>query len=255
MKKRLGMVFIIVLLSASSVIADEFDSSDSAFNFLDLQWYGSLNAGYLKPGGEVSFFGNTASIYGGTPTVDVDDGGRVSLAIGFVGPGGWRLEGDFGYLNMRTDTSPVFGVDDRAGDSFVLDAEVESLVFMLNGIYEFDMGNSRFTPFIKGGIGVARNKTTQALLDVQFNAAIWDGTVFEGQSLTDVAYPEGRRTEFAWNISAGLRMALTERFALSLAYGLIDLGEALTDTDENGDALGFSDLVTEQLSLGLYFRF
>lgn len=255
MKKKLDIVLITVLLSASPVIADELDSSDSAFNLVDLQWYGSVNAARLRAGGEVNFFGNTASIYGGTPTVDMDDGGRVSLAIGFVGPGGWRLEGDFGYLNMRTDTSPIFGVDDRAGDSFALDAEVESLVLMVNGIYEFEMGNSRFTPFIKGGIGIARNKTTQALLDVQFNAAIWNGTVFEGQSLTDLAYPEGKRTDFAWSISAGLRMALTERFALSLEYGLIDLGEALTATDENGDALGFSDLVTEQLSLGLYFRF
>lgn len=255
MKKSLGICSIAALLSVSFVNAAESDATDWAFDLGNLQWYASINAAYLKSTGDVNFFGNTASIYGGTPTIDFDDGGKASLAFGFEAPGNWRVEGNFGYLNLRTDTSPVFGIDDRIDDIFSVDAEVESLVFMLNGIYDFDMGSSKFTPFVKGGIGVARNKTTQVLLDVQYNSAIWEGSVLEGQSVTDFPYPGGTSTEFAWNISAGMKMALSERFALLLEYGFVDLGQALTETNDNGDALGFDDLATEQLSFGVEFRF
>jgi hypothetical protein len=123
-------------------------------------WYGSVSASYLDVGGSLEFFGNTASIYGGTPTIDMDDGTRFSLAFGVKAPRGWRLEGDFGYLTLNSDADPVFGLNDRAEDSFSVDAEIESLVFMLNGIYDFDIGNPGLVPYLKGGIGVARNKAT-----------------------------------------------------------------------------------------------
>ena len=40
-----------------------------------------------------------------------------------------------------------------------------------------------------------------------------------------------------------------------MEYGFTDLGEAITGTDENGDALGISDLSTHQLTLGLAYDF
>jgi opacity protein-like surface antigen len=92
-------------------------------------------------------------------------------------------------------------------------------------------------------------------LDVDYAAPIWDGSVFEGESLIGYAYPEGDVTEFAWNVGAGLRLQLAQRFALAFEYGFTDLGEAVTGTDDNGDALGITDLSTQQLTLGLTYDF
>jgi len=255
MNKQLCALTLAALMTISAADAEETNPTNQEFSIANLQWYAGVNTAYLKPGGDVSFYGSTASIYGGTPNIGMDDGGAISLTFGAEVGNGWRLQGDFGYLNMRTDTSSALGVDDRSDDVFTLDAEVESLVFMLNGVYDFDIGRSRFTPFVKGGIGWARNKSTQTSLDVEFNSAIWSGSIYEGQVLDDYRYPEGQATEFAWNIGAGLRLDLSDHFAIALEYGLLDLGEALTETDDNGEALGWNDLTTEQLSLGIDYRF
>lgn len=255
MKKRLSIFSIAALLSVSAVEADERDSESRVFDIAGLQWYGSINAAYFKSNGELDFYGKTASVYGGLPTIQMDDGGQVSFAYGFETPGGWRLEGTLGYANSRTDTASVFGLDDRATDIFAVDAEIESVVFMLNGSYEFNLSNSRITPFVKAGIGVARNKVTDATLDVQFGSAIWAGSVFEDQAVINQPVPNGQTTEFVWNISAGAKVNLTQRLALSLEYGRIDLGDAVSGTTENGDAFRFGNLISDQLSLGLDFRF
>ena len=255
MNKQLCALTLAALTTISTADAEEVNSPNREFSLANLQWYAGVNTAYLKPGGDVSFYGNTSSIYGGTPTIGMDDGGAISLTLGAEVGNGWRLQGEFGYLNMRTDTSSVMGIDDRSDDVFALDAEVESLVFMLNGVYDFDIGSSRFTPFVKGGIGLARNESTQTSLDVEFNSAIWDGSIYEGQVLDNYRYPEGRATEFAWNVGAGLRLDLSNHFAMALEYGLLDLGEAQTGTDDNGDALGWNDFKTEQLSLGIDYRF
>ena len=232
-------------LSTTVIADDDVDRFSDSFD-----WYGSVSASYLNVGGELEFFGKTTSVYGGTPTIDMDDGGRLSLAFGVKLSQGWRLEGDFGYLALNSDADQVFGLDDRVEDSFSVDAEIESLVFMLNGIYDFDIGNQKILPYVKAGVGVARNKATQALLDVNYAAPIWEGSIFEGKSLVGYAYPEGEVTEFAWNVSAGLRLKLSQQLSLAFEYGFTDLGEAITGTDENGDALGISDLSTQQLTLG-----
>lgn len=246
MKQLLKVSTVAILLVPMAAFAEE--------PVADRNWYGSIATGYVFAGGDADFFGTTASVYGGMPSIGMDDGGRFSLAVGLNLGDGWRLEGDFGYLNLNTDTDTYFGSDDRTGDRFLLDGEIESFVFTLNVIHDFDVGNRRLKPFVKGGIGVARNDAT-AELDVDYDAPLWIGTTFEGERLRDYAYPEGSTTEFAWNLSAGVRLALARQFSLTLEYGLIDIGDALTETDEFGDAIGYSDLLSEQLLIGIDYRF
>ena len=253
MKQRIRTMLACVPLAASPTLADDHRDRQSR-GLAELDWYGGVTGSYLIGGGDVDLFGTTPSLYGGVPTLDMDDGGRVSLILGVQGPRGWRFEADLGYLTLETDTAIAGGFDDRDGDLFAVDAEIESLTFMLNAAYDFDIGSPRFTPFVKGGVGVARNEVSGATLDVDFNSPFWDGSAFEGQSI-EYAYPEGDTTEFAWNLSAGLRMQLSQQFSLMFEYGYIDIGETVTGTDENGDALGFTDLGNQQLSLGLMYRF
>lgn len=255
MKNPISKFLIVAAISLSSAQADEPGRSDSPFDFSALDWFGSVSTTYLDSSGEVTFHGTTASVYGGTPTIKMDDGLGLSLALGIETSDGWRLSGDLSYVTANSSSDAVFGIDDRADDTFVLDAEIESLVFMLNGSYDFDIGLDRFTPFLKAGVGVARNKTKSALLDVSYDSLIWNGTSFDDLDALGISFPAGRTTEFAWNIGAGIRMALSERFELSMAYGLMDLGNAVTETNDGGDALAFSDLISQRVQLELDYRF
>jgi opacity protein-like surface antigen len=216
-------------------------------------WYGKVESGYLFADGDVDLTGASSSVYGGSPTFDMDDGGQVSFALGHRLPNGWRIEANMSFLNFDTDTGTTTGFDDRADDTFRLDGGVDSAVLMLDGVFDVPGGGTRFTPFLKAGIGIARNEASAAL-DVQYDSAIWDGTVFEGETITDHRFPDAFETSFAWNIGFGVRTKLTDRFMLSLEYGFIDLGEAATGTDASNDAITYSKLTSQRLLLGLNFE-
>jgi opacity protein-like surface antigen len=251
MKKHLGILAVSAFVALPSHAAE----TDGLFRSSDLEWFGNLSATYMDSNGEINFYGNTASVYGGAPSISMDDGQGLSFAVGFQTRDGWRLSAELGQMSLNSSTSDVFGLNDRINDTFRVDAEIESLVFMLNGGYDFEIGSERFTPFFEGGVGVARNESRHAILDVSYDSLIWNGSSLDDQQLIGYSYPNGETTEFAWSASVGLRMALSERFDLSLSYGLMDLGEALTETDDGGDALGFDDLSSQQWQLGLEFEF
>jgi opacity protein-like surface antigen len=250
-----GFVAATVLAIAAPGFAEPLDAAKYHSGLSNMQWYGSISASHLWTDGNVKFYGTTASAYGGTPTIAMEDGDAVSLAIGFADRSGWRLEGSATHLTMRTDSSVVPGLDDRTDDLFSVDAEVDSWVFMLNGSYDLRLGNPRFTPYLKAGFGVAYNTSGPALLDLEYNSAIWDGSSLEGQSLVNHKYPEGKATEFAWNVDVGIRLRMSQRFDSFLQYGFLSLGNAQTELDEYGDVLGFDNLTNRQLSVGLEYRF
>jgi len=251
MKKLPGILMVIAFAALPSHAAE----TDELSKFSDLEWFGNLSATYMDSNGEINFYGNTASVYGGTPSISMDDGQGLSFAVGFKTRDGWRLSAELGKMSLSSNTNDVFGLDDRIDDTFRVDTEIESLVFMLNGGYDFEIGSERFTPFVKAGVGIARNESRHAVLDVSYDSLIWNGTSLDNQQLNGYSYPSGKTTEFAWSASVGWRMALSERFDMSLSYGLMDLGEARTETDDGGDALGFDDLSSQQWQLGLDFEF
>jgi opacity protein-like surface antigen len=232
---------------AAMLVADGTSASES-------EWYGSLKAGYLFGDGEAILIGTTSSVYGGFPSIAMDNGGEISIATGRLMPNGWRLEAELGFLNLDTDSGVVSGLDDRADDSFRLDGSVDSTVLMFNTLIDLNVNSERFTPYLKAGIGLARNEA-QASLDVEYASAIWNGTSLEGQSASGIPYSDAFETSFAWNIGAGVRTALTDRFLMTLEFGFVDLGDAVTAIDENNDAVEFSDLSSQRLLLGLNYRF
>jgi opacity protein-like surface antigen len=255
MNIRSGLVAVTVLAITAPGFAEPSDSARQHSGLADMQWYASISASHLWTDGNVKFYGTTARAYGGMPTIGMEDGDAVSFAIGFADRAGWRLEGSATRLTMRTDSSVVPGLDDRTDDLFSVAAEVDSWVFMLNGSYDLNIGSPRFTPYLKAGVGVAYNTSGRALLDLEYNSAIWDGSSLEGQSLVNHKYPEGKATEFAWNLDVGIRLHMSQRFDSFLQYGFLSLGNAQTELDEYGDVLGFNNLTNRQLSIGLEYRF
>jgi len=252
MKNRLSTVLIITFLALPVAKADDLNTS---FDYSSLKWFGNLSTTYMDANGDINFYGTTTAVYGGAPTISMDDGQGISMAVGFKTHDGWRLSIEASHVTSNSSTHDFLGHDDRMDDTFRVDAEIESLVFMLNGGYDFDIGSERFTPFLEAGVGVTRNESTYALLDVNYDSLIWNGTPLDDQHLEKYMYPGGKYTDFAWSVSAGLRMALTERFDLSLSYGLLNLGDAQTDTDSGGNAIGFDDLSYQQWKVGFDFEF
>jgi opacity protein-like surface antigen len=255
MKTSLCIFTLVTILMGVESNAEETNNFKQSSESAERPWYAGIVTSYLIASGDANFYGNTQSIYGGSPTFGMDDGRALSLTFGRDFSDGWRLQGQISYQNMQSNVSPVSGFDDRSEDLFAVDAEIESTLLMLNGFYDFDIGANWFKPYLKGGIGVSRNKTTQANIAVEYNSAIWDGSVLQGQFVDDIQYPEGKSTEFAWNIGAGLVFDVSENFDLSFEYGFLDLGEALTETTGGGDALGWSDLSAQSISLGIDYRF
>jgi opacity protein-like surface antigen len=220
----------------------------------DAGWYGKVTSGYLWAEGDADLVGTTESVYGGSPTFSMDNGTSFSVALGRRLPMGWRIEGELSFLRVGTDTAVINGLEQRIEDAFRLDGEVDSAVLMLNALYDFDVDSKPFTPYLKAGVGIARNEAS-AVMDVQFDSALWTGTAFEGASLTGISYPGTPETHLAWNVGVGLRTALSERLVLELEYGFVDVGEAATAVDPDNDAVVWSGLSSYRFLLGLDFRF
>jgi opacity protein-like surface antigen len=232
---------------AAILVADGASASEP-------EWYGSLKSGYLFGDGEATLIGTTSSVYGGLPSIAMGNGGEISIAAGRLMPDGLRLEAELGFLNLDTDSGVVSGLDDRADDSFRLDGSVDSTVLMFNALIDLNVNSERFTPYLKAGIGLARSEA-QASLDVEYTSSIWNGTSLEGQSVSGIPYAKGVENSFAWNMAVGVRTALTDRFLVTLEFGSINLGDAVTAIDENNDAIDFSDLSSQRLLFGLNYQF
>jgi opacity protein-like surface antigen len=113
---------------------------------------------YVGLGGGVSFTQDpdiTLSGPGGTASgnLGINTGFGVIGALGFQWKNGFAVEGEIGYRRGSGGNSTLtLGALSATGD---VDGNVDALSFLANGRYGFDTGTS-LTPFILGGVGVAR---------------------------------------------------------------------------------------------------
>lgn len=107
--------------------------------------------------------------------------------------GDFRLEGEISYrrndpdfLTLRTDT--IAGSTLLENAAAKLEVEQSSLGFMINGLYDFK-NNSKFTPFVLGGIGVSLQT-----LDI---SRILTTATFYDESDTVIAFQAGGGISYA----------------------------------------------------------
>ncbi len=244
----------IVLLAGYPTHSSAQDDGWLGLGLGDAPWYVSFHSGYVLSDSEANFFGTTQSVYGGSPSIDMDDGARLSFALGRQVFENWRLDLELGFVSIQPEDAALTGLDLRSEDSFRLGGDVESYTLMANVGYDFNDLNWWATPFVKAGIGASYNKADTPL-SVEYNSAIWQGTSFEGQTLTDYSFPDNNSTEFAWSAAAGFKRQFAERLALRFEYGWLNLGEASSGTDDGNDAIGYTDLGSQQFSFGVDYNF
>ncbi len=242
---------VLSLLSVSPIAAADLD-----YLFGEGAWYASMRAGFLANiDGTGRFVGPTETVYGGTPLIAMDDGSQLTLAVGREIFADWRLEFELSFLTSETSSAAVFGTDARLDDLFEFRGDVDSTVFMVNLGYDFNGLDWWAKPYLRGGIGFA-DTDVDATLSVQYNSPLWNGTEFEGQTIADRPFSSADYdVEFAWNVAAGFKRTFAKRLALRLEYGFLNRGDAATGLNEAGDFVRFSDLESQQLTLGIDYRF
>jgi opacity protein-like surface antigen len=100
-------------------------------------------------------------------------------------------------------------------------SDIKSLVGMVNAYYDFP-SVAGFTPYVGGGIGIARNEirtTTMSSGGVQL-----------------VAINGSTRNEFAWQAGAGLAISVLPAVAIDIGYHYLDAGKLQTSSP--GTVLG-----------------
>ncbi|MGQ9368667.1 outer membrane protein [Azospirillum sp. ST 5-10] len=163
----------------------------------------------------VELFGcdaRAAGDFGGTAGFGAGIGYRLSpllrIEAALAYRPGWRFAGDANF--------PISGDQPVRADATTLTGLVNGYLD-LAGLVPGGLG--RFQPYVGGGVGVSRNRTDG--MDMRF-------PVLDQRVTT----PSGWHTSFAWQLTAGTGVALSESLTLDVAYRYTDFGRVMTEDGE-----------------------
>ena len=134
------------------------------------------------------------------------------------------------------------------------EAKIQTEAVFINGFYDFQpfsMSNTAITPYLGGGVGISRNKMGTTVV---YNNGILDGTTIGGNTIN----------QFAYKLSAGTLVSITEQLSLDVNYQYVNLGAFKGGTEVlfNGAFLGNNqrginggDIKTQELMVGLQYTF
>ena len=136
------------------------------------------------------------------------------------------------------------------------EAKIQTEALFINGFYDFQpftMSNTAITPYLGGGVGISRNKMGTNMLH---DNGLPSGTTFNGNTIN----------QFAYKLSAGTLISLTEQLSLDVNYQYVNLGsfKGGTELSYNGVRLPAIDLQrginggeikTQELMVGLQYKF
>ncbi len=133
---------------------------------------------------------------------------------------------------------------------------IYSLATMLNGYYYYYDKNIDFKPYVTGGAGLSRNKTSNATTAGIDTEKEQRSQITSGKSATS----------FAWKLGTGVKYKLDSRFEADFRYQFVDLGSAkvsnTTSCYNNGSYIGStieaaksSKLKTHEFLVGVIYKF
>lgn len=195
--------------------------------------------------------------YGNNIAVDPDFPADFSTGDGVVGAVGlgydfgnnFRIESRLGF-HRGEFSSLAFGTGARAGSDYVLDGEIESTTLTVEGFYDIP-ANTAITPYLKAGIGAARNDYSARLGGT--GVAAFDAFDGVADGYYD-GYADRDSTEFTWNVGFGASMPVSDRLTVFGEYQYVSLGDASTGQDAFTD--GFRvDADAHEFMIGLRAEF
>ena len=193
----------------------------------------------FNPGGVLRTFQNE----------DLGTGTAFGLSVGKYLTDSFRLE-----LEAIKRTGYEFDGLYANFPGFVEKADIESTSLSINGFYDFQpfsIRNTAITPYLGGGVGISRNKMGTTVLH---DNGIPDGFTSDGNTIN----------EFAYKLSAGTLVSLTEHLSLDVNYQYVNLGafKGGTRTLLNGAffanlqrPINGGEIKTQELMVGLQYTF
>ena len=138
--------------------------------------------------------------------------------------------------------------------TFTFEAKMQTEAVFINGFYDFQpftMSNTAITPYLGGGVGISRNKMGTT---VQHGNGIPNGITVDDNTIN----------QFAYKLSAGTLVSLTEHLSLDVNYQYVNLGafKGGTEFSRNGSfssnfqrGINGGDIKTQELMVGLQYKF
>ena len=183
---------------------------------------------------------------------DLGTGSAFGFSVGKYLTDSFRLELEAikrtGYeYDARVSTAGLTSVTEEA--------KIQTEAVFINGFYDFQpfsIRNTAITPYLGGGVGISRNKMgTQYQLSP---APIANG----------VATNDNTINQFAYKLSAGTLVSLTDRLSLDVNYQYVNLGAfkggtERTNVDQSTSiyqrGINGGEIKTQEIMVGLHYTF
>ncbi|NJL18611.1 MAG: outer membrane beta-barrel protein [Nitrospira sp.] len=191
-----------------------------------------------------------ASFDGRTKSIDMSRNGLFGVRMGYKISSNWHT--DLSYYSVDSDLDwsasfpPTTAFPQGATTNFI--AELDSQVLLVSAYYSFN-SESKLSPYVGLGLGVARNKLHRATES------------FEGQQFASIK--NSTQQSVAYRAAVGADYSISEKWKLNMDLSLINLSEATsgaTRTLPGGllEPIGryeFDDIWRASFTLGLRYSF
>ena len=210
-----------------------------------------------KGGASKTFNTGTTSFNGSTGTLvtlqneDLGAGSALGFSVGKYLTDSFRLELEaikrMGYeYDARFTNACCTNLTDKA--------KIQTEALFINGFYDFQplsIRNTAITPYLGGGVGISRNKMGTV---VEHRLGLTNGLTVDGNTIN----------QFAYKLSAGTLVSLTEHLSLDVNYQYVNLGAFKGGTEVYRDGvrqpddqrgINGGDIKTQELMVGLQYTF
>ena len=198
--------------------------------------------------GTTNFVDDTGGLFS-SENEDLGTGTAFGFSVGKYLTDSFRLE-----LEAIKRTGYEFDARDIQDPEFTDKAKMQTEALFINGFYDFQpftMSNTAITPYLGGGVGISRNKMGTA---VEYYNGIPSGDTADGKTIN----------QFAYKLSAGTLVSLTEQLSLDVNYQYVNLGafKGGTEVLRNGAfvtnlqrGINGGEIKTQELMVGLQYTF
>ena len=200
--------------------------------------------------GTSNFVDETGGLFS-SENEDLGTGTAFGFSVGKYLTDSFRLE-----LEATKRTGYEFDARDIQDPEFTDKAKMQTEALFINGFYDFQpftMSNTAITPYLGGGVGISRNKM-ETIMEHRFG--LINGVTNDGNTIN----------QFAYKLSAGTLVSLTEHLSLDVNYQYVNLGafkggtEVITNGERTPDidfqrGTNGGDIKTQEIMVGLQYTF
>ena len=182
---------------------------------------------------------------------DLGTGSAFGFSLGKYLTDSFRLE-------LEAIKRTGYAYDGRAipFPTFTYNTKIQTESLFINGFYDFQpftMSNTAITPYLGGGMGISRNKMGTTVFR---NNGIPSGSIIDGDTIN----------QFAYKLSAGTLVSITEQLSLDVNYQYVNLGAFKGGTEfsntgvrlpalDRQRGINGGDIKTQELMVGLQYKF